>query len=219
MPPFLNMMRVCPIGILEFNFQQLLGLVNITKANIKAHVEDIIKIVLQHCSNGNNNILLTILNLVEAIANALDAEFRVYLPSLLPTMLQLIESDVGEKRVVTLKILHALVLFGENLEEYLHIVIPTVVKLFEKSDVPIHVRKTAIQAVGQLCRRVNFSDNASRIIHPLARVLGSPAADLRQTVMETLCAIVVQLNLDYAIFIPTVNKVSNVFIFRHSCKK
>ena len=31
----------------------------------------------------------------------------------------------------------------------------------------------AIQAIGRLCKKLNFSDYASRIIHPLARVLDS----------------------------------------------
>lgn len=68
---------------------------------------------------------------------------------------------------------------------------------------------------------MNFSDYASRIIHPIVRLLDTPMTkdvskdtqkaqaitDLRKEIFEALCALVCQLGSDYAIFIPTVNKV------------
>jgi FKBP12-rapamycin complex-associated protein len=39
------------------------------------------------------------------------------------------------------------------------------------SDVPVEVRQKAVQALGRMCRKLNFSEYASRIIHPLVRVL------------------------------------------------
>ena len=60
--------------------------------------------------------------------------------------------------------------------------------------------------MGQLCKKVNFSDYASRIIHPLARTLAT-SQELRLVAMDTLAALVYQLGTDYAIFIPMINKV------------
>jgi len=37
--------------------------------------------------------------------------------------------------------LNALKKFGATLEEYLHLVLPVIVRLFERSDVPLSVRK------------------------------------------------------------------------------
>jgi len=71
----------------------------------------------------------------------------------------------------------------------------------------LKVRILAIQTLGRLCNKLNFSDYSSRIIHPLARALEIVDADLRKEVMETLCILVYQLGSDYAIFIPMVNKV------------
>jgi len=82
-----------------------------------------------------------------------------------------------------------------------------VVKLFEKSDAPHALRKAAIQTIGQLCKRVNVADHASRIVHPLARVLDTGSYEIRLAAIETLCALVFQLGADYAIFIPMINKV------------
>ncbi|KAJ3318282.1 phosphatidylinositol kinase- protein kinase tor1, partial [Blyttiomyces sp. JEL0837] len=206
MPPFLHMMRSCPVGMLEFHFQQLGLLVSIVKQHIRNYLAEIFQLVQEFWS-PNSSIQITILSLVEAIAMALDAEFKVYLPTLLPQMLQIFELDASEKRLPTQKVLHAMLIFGSNLEEYLHLIIPVIVRLFEKPDVPLSLRKYAIQITGQLCRKINFTDHVSRIIHPLVRILSTAPTDLRSAAMETLCAFVYQLGPDFAIFIPMINKV------------
>lgn len=90
----------------------------------------------------------------------------------------------------------------------------------------------AIQTIGRLCKKLNFSDYASRIIHPLARVLDSEPnvsftiiitviikiinnsrqyltkkKELREDCLQTLNQLVYQLGSDYAIFIPMVGKI------------
>ncbi|KAI8593944.1 armadillo-type protein [Geranomyces variabilis] len=205
MPPFLSMMRTCPIGMLEFHFQQLGLLVSIVKQHIRSYLTDLLSLIQEYWS-PTSNIQITILSLVEAIAVALDGEFKVYLPTLLPQMLQIFDADSSERRQPTQKVLHAMITFGSNLEEYLHLVVPVIVKLFERPDVPLHLRKHAIQTIGHLCKKISFSDQASRIIHPLVRVLASPHPELRSAAMDTLCALIYQLGSDFAIFIPMINK-------------
>ena len=180
MPPLLGMMRTCPPGILEFHFQQLSSLVSTVKQHIRNYIGQIFALIQEYW-NSNSNIQITIVSLVEAIAYALNGEFKIYLPSLLPQMLQIFETDTTEKRLSTQKVLHAMMIFGINLEEYLHLILPAVVRLFERGDAPVSLKKCAIQAVGQLCKKVTFADHASRIIHPLARVLQGPTTELRQT--------------------------------------
>ena len=51
------------------------------------------------------------------------------------------------------------------------LVLPVLVGLFERTDAPLPLRRAAIVTVGQLSRKVNFADHASRIVHPLVRVL------------------------------------------------
>ncbi|KAI9341262.1 armadillo-type protein [Zopfochytrium polystomum] len=205
MPPFLNMMRTCPPSMLEFHFQQLGLLVSIVKQHIRSFLPDILSLIQEFWS-PNSNLQITIISLVEAIAMALDAEFKIYLPTLIPQLLLIFDADVGERRSATQKALHALNIFGLNLEEYLHLVIPVVVRLFEKPDAPISLRKYAMQVVAQLSRKINFTDQASKIIHPLARVLGGTSGELRSAAMETLSALVYQLGYDFIIFVPMINK-------------
>lgn len=156
----------------------------------------------------NNSLQLPIVSLVEALGKALDAEFRPFLPTILPLLLKVFEGELTEKRMATqIKIFDSFLTFGANIEEYLHLIIPIIVKAAERLDATTILRKRAIQTVAHLSQRVNFSDHASRIVHPLVRVLDGQNNELRMAVMDTLCAIVVQLGSDFAIFVPMINKV------------
>ncbi|CAH1757738.1 9252_t:CDS:10 [Entrophospora sp. SA101] len=205
-PAFLGVMKTCPAGMLEFYFQQLGILVSIVQQHIRNYLQDIFSLI-ELFWEPSSSIQITIIHLVEEVAKALDGEFKNYLPSLLPIMLQIFDQDKSDKRQPTQKVLHALVVFGTNIEEYMHLVIPVVVRLFERSDVPLQLRKSAVSTIGELSKKVNFSDLTSRIIHPLARVLAMSNYELKMAAMDTLCALVYQLGSDYAVFIPMINKV------------
>ena len=105
-----------------------------------------------------------------------------------------------------LQLLAALQKFGNNLDDYLHLVLPPIVRLFDAADCPVIVRRGALETVDHLADCLDFTDFASRIIHPLVRTLDT-CPELRATAMDTLCALVVQLGRKYHIFIPLVHKV------------
>ena len=154
----------------------------------------------------NASLHLPLVSLIEALGKALDAEFRPFLPEILPLLLRVFDGELNEKAMSTqIKVFDAFLTFGSNIEEYLQLVIPIIVRTYERPDASISLRKRAIQTIDGLSRKVNFSDHASRVIHPLVRVLSN--AELRSAVMETLSSLVVQMGSDFAVFIPTVNKV------------
>ena len=57
-------------------------------------------------------------------------------------------------------------------------------KLIEQPDAPINVPLEAVRTLNLLCQRLNFADYSSRIVHPLARLLGSQYAELRQEALK-----------------------------------
>jgi FKBP12-rapamycin complex-associated protein len=162
----------------------------------------------------NSLLHLPLVSLVEALGKALDAEFKPFLPTILPLILKVFDGDLSdrnEKKVaVQIKILDAFLTFGANTEEYLHLVIPIIVRTYERPDAPPALRKKAVQTIDGLSRKVNFSDHASRIIHPLVRALQHGNNELRMSAMDALCALVIQLGSDFAIFVPTINKVRSL---------
>lgn len=186
------------------------------RQHIRNYLGDIFALVHEfwnHESKGQTQI--TLIQLVEAVAKAVEGEFKAYLPKLLQQILRSFDGDLsakhlGERRLNTLlHVLKAFYVFGSSIEDYLHLILPVIVRSFESPLAPDELRKAALRTTGQLCRKVNFSDHASQIIHPLVRTVGSSEGELRSIAMETLCVLVLQFGPDYAIFIPMVNKVSS----------
>ena len=119
----------------------------------------------------------------------------------------MLEKDSSTKRIPSEKVLHAFLVFGASGEEYMHLIVPVVVRTFEKQGQPIFLRKSAIETIGKISRMVNLNDYASKIIHPLTRVLAGGEPSLRVASLDTLCALIGQLGKDYIHFMHTVNKV------------
>ncbi|KIM34649.1 hypothetical protein M413DRAFT_33133 [Hebeloma cylindrosporum] len=195
----------------EFHLQQLAILIGIIKQHVRNFLPDIFSLITELWENAA--LQLPIVALIEALGKALDAEFKPFLPAILPLVLKVFDGELTEKRINTqIKVFDAFLTFGANIEEYLHLVIPIIVKSYERQDIVERadsltaLRKRAIQTIDGLSRRVNFSDHASRIIHPLVRVLECGNNELRMAVMDTLCSLVIQLGSDFAIFVPTINK-------------
>ena len=108
-----------------------------------------------------------------------------------------------------MKIFGVFLTFGANIEEFLQLIIPLIVKTYERGgpEASTALHKKAIHTIEGLTRRVNFSEHASRIVHPLVRVLNTANSEIRQVAMDTLCALMIQLGSDFAIFHPTIRKV------------
>lgn len=199
----------------EFHLQQLAILIGIIKQHIRNYIPEVFNLVSELWDN--QALQLPLVALIEALGKALDAEFKPFLPSVLPLVLKVFDGELTEKRINTqIKIFDAFLTFGSNIEEYLHLVIPIIVKSYdrqenlERTELSAHLvalRKRAIQTIDGLSKRVNFSDHASRIIHPLVRVLQNGTNELRMAVVDTLCSLVIQLGPDFAIFVPTISKV------------
>ncbi|XP_033015388.1 serine/threonine-protein kinase mTOR isoform X1 [Lacerta agilis] len=219
MPTFLNVIRVCDGAIrevkedgesvlgrrAEFLFQQLGMLVSFVRSHIRPYMDEIVTLMRDFWV-VNNSIQSTIILLIEQIVVALGGEFKLYLPQLIPHMLRVFMHDSSSSRSVSTKLLNAIQLFGANLDDYLHLLLPPIVKLFDAPDAPLSARKAALETVDRLTESLDFTDYASRIIHPIVRTLDQ-SPELRTTAMDTLSSLVFQLGKKYQIFIPMVNKV------------
>lgn len=189
----------------EFLFTQLAKLIAIVKQHIRNYLDKIFDLIKEFWTL-NSPLQSTLILLVEHIAVALGSEFKVYLPQLMPQILRVLAHDTSKDRCVTEKLLYALQKFEDNLDDYMHLVIPSIVKLFDASDCPIPVAKVAMETVDYLSDSLNYSELVSRIIHPLVRSLDT-CYTLRTTAMDTLCALIIQLGRKYNDFIPLVQKV------------
>ncbi|KAF7911617.1 hypothetical protein BELL_0285g00080 [Botrytis elliptica] len=213
-PAFLSVIRTSPQTRLESYFSQLSLLVTIVRQHIRNYLPEIV-VVLQEYWNESPPLQANILHLVEAISRSLEGEFKVYLASLLPLMLGVLEKDTTTRRLPSERVLHAFLVFGPSAEEYMHLIVPVIVNVFEKPQQPSFIRKAAIETIGKISRHVNLNDYASKIIHPLSRVLAGSDSSLRLASLDTLCALIFQLGRDYLHFAGTINKVLNSHQIQH----
>jgi FKBP12-rapamycin complex-associated protein len=213
LPAFLNVIRIAQPQRQEVYLKQLANLISIVKQHIRNYINQVFGLVHEFWG-ASAKIKITLIQLVESVARAVEGEFKAYLPKLLQQILRAFDGDLSVKHLgdqqlsILLHILKAFYVFGSSIEDYLHLILPVIVRSFEDPQAPEELRKAALRTTGQLCRKVNFSDHASQIIHPLVRSLGTSDTELRSIAMDTLCVLVLQFGPDYAIFIPMVNKVS-----------
>ncbi|XP_074653906.1 serine/threonine-protein kinase mTOR-like [Tubulanus polymorphus] len=213
MPAYLNVIRTADSTFREFLFQQLGVIIAIVKMHIRPYLNDIFELIKDYWT-VNSPMQTTIILLVEQIVGALGTEFRVFLPQIIPHILRVFMHDVTTQRTVTAKLLNALQLFGANLDDYLHLLLPPIVRLFDSADVPLAVRRTALETIDRLTDNLDMTDYSSRIIHPLVRTIDT-CPELRITCMDTLSSLVIQLGKRYQIFLPMVNKTLNKHKINH----
>ncbi|KAI8877804.1 FAT-domain-containing protein [Backusella circina FSU 941] len=199
-PQIISLIRSSTSGMVEIYFHKLGDLVSIVNIHIRNYLQNIFSLVDDYWKSAPS-VQITIVSLVESVVLALKGEIKLYLPRLVPRMLHIFYSDLSERKILASKVLHAFAEFGSNMEEYIHLVIPVIVKSFENA----WMRQQAINTMTLLCQKIGLHGYASRIIHPLVRVL--PFTETRIAAMDLLCELIFQLNEDYVKFIPIVNKV------------
>eukprot|EP00092_Neocalanus_flemingeri_P019853 GFUD01021504.1.p1 GENE.GFUD01021504.1~~GFUD01021504.1.p1 ORF type:complete len:2235 (+),score=707.01 GFUD01021504.1:192-6707(+) len=204
-PSMMTVIRTSDNAFRDFLFGQLGFLIGIVKQHIRNYLDDIFTLIKEFWTL-DSPLQSTIILLVEAIAVALGSEFKVYLPQLIPHILRVLTHDSSRDKQVTHKMLSALIKFGPTLDDYIHLVLPPMVKLFDCAEVPWSVRRSSLEAIDKLSDTLDFSEYAGRIIHPLVRCIDN-SPELRPAAMDALAAIVLQLGKKFKIFIPMVDKV------------
>jgi hypothetical protein len=76
------------------------------------------------------------------------------------------------------------------------------------------VVKVAIKVIGSLSGQVNFGDQSSRIILPLTRLFGT-GLGVESVALDSICAIAFQMESEFKIFIPLVDKVCSLVGFKY----
>ncbi|BDD58165.1 hypothetical protein MAP00_003466 [Monascus purpureus] len=205
-PGFIAVIRGSPVGRLEPYFNQLAILVNIVRQHIRAFLPEIIDVIREFW-DASYQVQATIISLIEAIAKSLEGEFKKYLAGIIPLMLDTLEQDTTPRRQPSERILHSFLIFGTSGEEYMHLIVPSIVRLFDRPQNPQSIRKSAIDSLARLSRQVNVSDFASLMVHSLSRIVASNDRVLRQAAMDCICALISQLGQDFNHYIHLINKV------------
>ncbi|KAF9582493.1 phosphatidylinositol kinase- protein kinase tor1, partial [Lunasporangiospora selenospora] len=202
MPVYLSIMQSGTLLNLDFYFEKMAFLVQIVKLHIRPYIPELMKLINDNWNHAR--LQERIIGLIESMIISLEGEFKTYMPKLFRSMLAVLDTDATESHGPSFRVLQALVKLGPSIEDYLHLIIPQLVKTLERTDIPMNLRRAAISTIGALSKRLDFSDYASRIILPLTRVLSVPGAELKTTTMDVLCLMALRLGNDYINFIPLV---------------
>ena len=205
-PSFLTIIRAAPTTRLEIYFNQLAILVSIVRVHIRNFANPLIELIEQFWS-VNSSVQATILSLVESLSRALEGEFKSRITKILPLMLGVLENDMSVRRSASERVLHTILVFGQSAEEHMHMIIPSLVRMFENQSNPVAIRKAAIDTIGKISRLVNISDYASLILHSLMALFAGKEQTLRQAALDCICAYVFQLGQEYLLYVSTVKKV------------
>jgi len=212
-PGFISVIKSSHQSRLDPYFNQLAILVNIVRQHIRAYLPDIIALIRQYW-NTSRQVQSTILSLVEAISKSLEGEFKRYLADLLPLMLAVIEKDNDATRGPSIRMLHTFLVFGSSGEEYMHMIVPAIVGIFEDPSSPPVAKKSAMDTLAKLTRTVNVTDFASLMIHPLAKILSSSERvvtnsserSLKTAALDCICALIFHLKEDFVHYVPLVER-------------
>jgi hypothetical protein len=212
-------------------FEELTQLVLIVGADVIAGEQEILTQLISMAQQYWNEHLKQILSLIKALSEALADEFIVYLPELLPIMMQKIREERDDPtRKDTIRVLRTLHSLSPMLDGFLHLVLPGLLRLVEHppSAASDDARRHALLLVRALCQGENAADYACAIVHPLASLIApnlshqqfgqaansvhsvrlpEPHPSLVQLSIEVLCVLVYRLGVDWALFVPTVQRV------------
>lgn len=166
-PNLINVVRTSETKFHDTLFRQMGILIGIVRQHVRNYLEDIFTLIQEYWT-VDSPLQVTIILLVENISTALGHEFKIYLPKLLPQILRVLSHDGSPERRVTEYLLNAFKKFGNTLSDYIHIILPKIVALFNATEVPNSIKKTAFECVeslsdslGKVYIRVSYAGTAA----------------------------------------------------------
>ncbi|XP_014771975.1 serine/threonine-protein kinase mTOR isoform X1 [Octopus bimaculoides] len=201
---YVTVTRKAEVNVKEFMFQQLGFLVTFAKQHVRNFLGDIFQLIKENWTmkSQDQNIYLSLL---EQLVHAVGSEVKPHLPQIVPQILRILMYDTSKQREYTLQLLEVLQLFGSSLDDCLHVLLPYIIKLFDSNDVPLNVRKMALETVDVFTEDLDMTDFASRLVHSFVRTIDS-TPELIPTTMDTMCSMMLQLGQKFLLFVPMVNK-------------
>ena len=212
-PTFISIIRTAPQTRLESYFNQLAILVSIVRQHIRPYVTDLVNLVNDFWT-VTPQVQATVLSLVDALSRSLEGEFKVHIINILPLMMRVLENDSTPRKAATEKVLHSILVFGQAAEEHMWLILPKLVRTFQKHSNPVATRKACIDTIGKISRQVNISDYAGLLVHNLTDVLGAKEQNLRTAALDCICALIFQIGQDFEPYINGVKKVCRSYMLQ-----
>ncbi|KAH7096384.1 atypical/PIKK/FRAP protein kinase [Auriculariales sp. MPI-PUGE-AT-0066] len=205
-PSFITVIEKTSIArFQEFHVQQLAVLIELVAQHIRNYATELSAMI--KALWPTHHLRLALVKLIEAVAQALDTEFRPFLPSIVPLMLDVFDEEQSSRsEAAQIHILKAIVYIGNNIEDYLHLVVPAICKPLNSSEAQPPVKAAAANAIHGLARRIDLMQYSARLVLCLVANLEIQDFFLQRSIMDALSMFVVQLGENFCFFAPGVSK-------------
>lgn len=208
-PTFIQIIRSAPPNRIDSYFNQLAILVSIVRQHIRPYLDELNELIQAFFWDESHSVptlQAVILSLVDALSMSLTTEFAGSIKHVIPLMMKVLESDKSPRRTPSEKVMHTILVFGTSAETYMWLILPKLVRTFQKSHNPLSIRKAAIDTIGKISRHVNISDYAGLISHSLADIFAAKEQLLRSAGLDCLCALIYQSGEDFEPYIDGTKK-------------
>ncbi|KAI8609347.1 hypothetical protein BC830DRAFT_1151012 [Chytriomyces sp. MP71] len=206
-PAFVNILRSCPLHMIEFYLINLTSLVAIFKAHMDIYAKDIIHLVAV-IWESNINLDIALLSVVEALSSALEERIADFLPQLMVFICKILERDPDLASFAIQKALRVVTKFGVIISDYLPLILPIFLVLLHKSITQTAIQKVVVESIGNLATYCKMNAFASEVIQSLLREFKSThSEELQASILDIIVVFAFHLNQEFLPYVSFANKV------------
>lgn len=176
-PPFLDLIKSINENYVSDLLTQLCNLIAYIKRHVEPYIGEILRIIEYHWSTTDRqSVFIALIDLLQSLVNALNVDFKKYIPQVLPLILKQLKRELNEntsqKRFKnTQKLLFFLRSCTSCIENYINLIITQLSAYITHADTPKEIKQDILFTIYTFAKQINLSDNCALVFQSLVRVL------------------------------------------------
>ncbi|KAJ3445014.1 serine/threonine-protein kinase mtor [Anaeramoeba flamelloides] len=197
----IQILQTCDLKLKQSIFIHFIDLIKIVRYNIKPYLNEIL-----HSMNKfwNPFLYLQIITLIENLLNVFKNNLQYKFSLLIFKMIEILKKDHLVKKDISLKILKCFQLIDIWFENYLHLIIPLLLKILkinDDTDIKIEIINTLIKFI----QKLDLFEYNNLLINSLLIELKNKNSRLRDQIIKLICYFLIQNNSNLKLFLPIIN--------------
>lgn len=220
LPVLYSIIKNCPSGSSEFYFQQFSIIVSVVGVHIRPRVDEIVTLISGQW-DSHQPCYIALLNLIDVLAQSLKGEFKIYIPRILPSILNILEIDplsLASKSLTLQKALQTISVLGGQISDYAGIVGDSLVLILRSSasssrDVCVATLRTTTS----ICKDVTTVADNPAILQSLMGILESSIdPEIHEYCLDAIVVVGLAQGRDFFRFIPLLTPIINRKNIQHA---
>ncbi|CAF0732022.1 unnamed protein product [Adineta steineri] len=228
LPRLLSVVRNTDDRNLVPYFRQINIIIISIKSSITPYVNDVVQLIRDYWDN-HSELQILLIQTIEALAAALDSEFRHYIHLLLPFVMKTFRIDTNnvninqlsssnpnqDRQLILSQMFSTLNKFGKTLKPHFNVVLPSILDIASTTSYPIKLRQEALDTIEQLADKVFLSDYVSAILQILLRIIRK-TTQLQMKCLDIILILAQQMGKHFLVFSSLVSKTMDEMKLQHS---